>query len=167
MTEVEDPCPRSTISRGGHRFTLSMKGLVSSMKKYFPEGPWTAHHVASWITTVMIMVHVGLAMAIFAGGRARFETKAYEPLIDYTDGRVWLWGLWILASSALMAVPFRWFNIIGLWIGMTWHICWMSCFMIATTRYENAVATPLPVYGGYAMICVALLTARVIDKPKE
>lgn len=135
--------------------------------KYFATGLWVDRHLAQWITTVMIMIHLGLAVAIVSGGIQRFSVPSYSPLIAYTNGHVWIWGVWIAASAFLMSAPFRWPNIIGLWIGMVWHIGWMSCFTIATLRYETAAATPVPVYGGMAMLCAALLTARVIDKSEE
>lgn len=142
------------------------RGLVTYVK-YFAKGLWVDRHLAQWVTTVMIMVHVGLAMAIVAGGSNRFSKPSYTPLIEYTHGEVWIWGVWIMFSGVLMAFPFRWPGIVGLWVGMVWHICWMSCFTIAALRYETAAATPVPAYGGFAMICAALLTARVIDKSKE
>lgn len=132
--------------------------------KYFAKGLWVDRHLAQWITTVVIMVHVGLAVAVVSGGIGRFALPSYEPLITYTDGHVWIWGAWIFVSAILMSVPFRWPNVIGLWLGMFWHIIWMSCFSIAVLKYETAAATPIPMYGGLAMICAALLTARVIDK---
>lgn len=135
--------------------------------KYFAKGLWVDQHLAQWITTIMIIVHVGLSMAIVAGGSQRFSPPSYNPLIDYTGGRTWIWGILIFASAVLMSAPFRWSNIVGLWVGMSWHILWMSCFTIAMIRYETAAATPVPVYGGFALICTALLTARVIDKSKE
>lgn len=138
--------------------------VVVQKVKYFATGLWVDKHLPQWITTIMIMIHVGLALAIIAGGIQRFAVPSYSPLIDYVDGNVWVWGAWLLTSAFLMSVPFRWPNIIGLWTGMVWHLCWMSCFTIATLRYETAAATPIPVYGGLAMICAALLTARVIDK---
>lgn len=135
--------------------------------KYFAKGLWVDKHLSQWITTIVIMIHIGLGIAIISGGLSRFSRPSYAVLIDYTDGRVWIWGLVIMLSALLMSTPFRWLNIIGLWIGMMWHIVWMSCFTLATLRYETAAATPTPMYGGMAMICAALLTARVIDKSKE
>lgn len=140
---------------------------METVKKYFAKGLWVDQHLAQWITTIMIMVHVGLGMAVAAGGVQRFSKPSYQPLIDYTDGRVWIWALLIFASALLMSVPFRWPNIIGLWFGMIWHVAWFSCFLIAAMRFPTAAATPIPIYAGMAMICAALLTARVIDKTKE
>lgn len=135
--------------------------------KYFAKGFWVDRHLAQWVTTIIIMVNIGLGTAIFAGGVARFSIPSYRPLIEYSHGNIWIWGVWICLSAFLMATPFRWINILGLWIGMCWHIIWMACFTIATVHYETAAATPIPVYGGMAMISAALLTARVIDKTKE
>ncbi len=132
--------------------------------KYFAKGLWVDRHLAQWVTTIVIMVHIGLAIAVISGGIGRFALPSYEPLITYTHGQIWIWGAWIAVSAVLMSVPFRWPNIVGLWLGMFWHIVWMSCFSLAVLKYETAVATPIPMYGGLAMICAALLTARVIDK---
>lgn len=132
--------------------------------KYFATGVWVDKHLGQWITTIMIMGHVGLATAVFTGGLARFSIPSYNPLVDFTFGHVWIWGLWIFASGLLMSTPFRWGNILGLWLGMMWHWVWMASFIIAAIHYENAAATPIPAYAVLAMICTALLTARVIDK---
>lgn len=132
--------------------------------KYYAKGLWVDRHLAQWVTTIMMMINMGLAMAIIAGGLPRFSLPSYGPLINYTNNHVWIWGLWVLTAAILMGVPFRWLNIIGLWVGMFWHIIWMACFTIATIHFETAAATPIPVYGGLAMLHAALLTARVIDK---
>ena len=134
------------------------------VKRFFAHGEWVDKHLAQWITSIMIMIHIGLGLAILSGGEIRFSIPSYNPLVDYVNGQVWIWGVWICASALLMATPFRWLNILGLWVGMCWHIVWMAAFTIATVRYETAAATPIPVYGGLAVICAALLTARVIDK---
>lgn len=135
--------------------------------KYFATGFWVDRHLAQWITTIIIMIHVGLGVAVISGGIARFAIPSYNPLIDYVHGHVWVWGVWISLAAFLMSVPFRKINIAGLWLAMIWHTIWMACFAIATMRYETAAATPIPMYGGMAMICAALLTARVIDKTEE
>jgi hypothetical protein len=135
--------------------------------RYFAKGVWVDRHLAQWITTIMIMVHMGLATSIVVGGVERFSIPSYSPLIDYVQGETWLWGMAIGLSGMLMSVPFRWPQIIGLWIGMVWHIIWMACFVIAVIHYPTAAATAIPAYGGFALICSALLTARVIDKTGE
>lgn len=131
--------------------------------KYFATGLWVDKHFSQWLTTIVIMIHVGLAMVVLVGGVERFSIPSYNPLIDYSMGYTWLWGIWIGISAALMATPFRWPSIIGLWIGMIWHIIWMTCFTIAAINYPVAATTPIPMYGGLALICTALLTARVIE----
>lgn len=135
--------------------------------KFFARGVWVDKHLPQWITMIIIMIHFGLAVAVLTGGVQRFSVPSYNPLIYYSGGHTWLWGLWIGISAVLISTPFRWPNIIGLWLGMFWHMVWMTCFSIATLRYETAAATPIPIYGGMAMLCAALLTARVIDKSEE
>lgn len=132
--------------------------------KYFAKGFWVEKHLAQWFTTILIMVNIGLGTAVLAGGKDRFTVPSYQPLIDYSQGNTWIWGIWICAAAMLMSVPFRWPNIIGLWLSMLWHIIWMACFAIAVIHYSDAAATPIPAYGGLAMCSAALLTARVIDK---
>lgn len=137
------------------------------VKRFFASGVWAEAHLAQWITSIVIMVHIGLGTAIFAGGLVRFSIPSYNPLIDYTHGHIFIWGVWISISAVLMGAPFRKLNILGLWLGMAWHSVWMACFIIAAANYETAAATPIPVYGGLALICAALLTARVIDRTEE
>ena len=131
---------------------------------YFAKGLWADRHLSQWITSIMIIAHVGLGSIILATGSRRFVPPTYDPLIDLTNDNVWIWGVWILFSGVLMSVPFRWPNIVGLWVGMFWHIIWATCFTIAVTESDRAAATPIPMYGAGAMICIALLTARIIER---
>jgi hypothetical protein len=136
------------------------------MKKlaYFAKGLWADRHLSQWITTIMIMAHVGLGSIILATGVIRFTSPTYDPLVNFTQGNVWVWGVWITLSGILMSVPFRWPNMAGLWLGMFWHIIWMWCFTIAVVESPKAAATPIPMYGAAALICIALLTARIIER---
>lgn len=135
--------------------------------QYFATGLWVDKHFSQWLTTIVIMIHVGLAMVVIVGGVERFSIPSYNPLISYSFGHTWIWGAWIGLSAALMATPFRWPSIVGLWLGMFWHVIWMACFTIAAINYSVAATTPIPMYGGLALICTALLTARVIEKLEE
>ena len=135
--------------------------------KYFATGLWVDRHFAQWITSIVIMIHFALGMLVVEGGVERFSIPSYNPLISYSHGHTWVWGVWIGLSAALMATPLRWPSIIGLWLGMFWHVIWMTCFAIAAVNYSVAATTPIPMYGGMALICTALLTARVIEKLEE
>lgn len=134
--------------------------------KFYARGVWVDKYLAEWVTIIMIMVHIGLGTAILVGGATRFTPPSYNPLVAFTFDNVWIWGMWILGCAFLMSVPFRTPNILGLWGAMLWHWVWMASFAIAVLNYDNASATPIPAYGGFAMICTALLTARVIDNSK-
>lgn len=135
--------------------------------KYFAKGVWVDKYLGQWITTIMIMINVGLGTTVISGGPLRFSAPTYTTLVSYSGHHIWLWGILIMASAMLMATPFRWINVVGLWMAMVWYILWMASFTIAALHYETAAATPIPVYGGLAMICAALLTARIIDKSEE
>lgn len=135
--------------------------------RYFVESAWAERLLTQWITSIMIMVHAGLGVVVIAGGKERFVPPSYQPLIDFTGGETWLWGVFALVAAAFMCTPFRWPNIFGLWLGMAWMIMWMTLFAVATVTYPTAAATPMVAYGGFALIDAALLTARVMDKCDE
>lgn len=139
---------------------------MPAKSRFYARGIWVDAHLDPWITTIVIMIHFGLAVAILVGGIERFSLPSYGPLIEYTGGQVWIWGVWIMSSALFMGMPFRWMNIIGLWLGMAWNIIWMACFAVAVLESPTSAGTPIPVYGGLAMICAALLTARIIDTSK-
>ena len=131
--------------------------------KYYVRGMWVDRHLAQWVTTILIVVNVGLGSVILAGGVDRFAPPSYNPLIDFTHGRTWIWGVWILLSGMLMTTPFRWPNIIGLWLSLFWHTTWMACFVVAVINFPGAASTPIPMYAGTALLSAALLTARAIE----
>lgn len=131
--------------------------------RYFARGLWVDKHFAQWVTTIIILVNVGLGSMILAGGVDRFAPPSYNPLVDLSGGRTWVWGVWILLSGMLITTPFRWPNIVGLWLSLFWHTIWMACFVVAIINFDNAVSTPIPMYAGMALISTALLTARVIE----
>ena len=131
--------------------------------KYFARGLWVDRHLSQWVTTIVIVVNVGLGSVILAGGVDRFAPPSYNPLVDFTNGRTWIWGVWILFSGMLMTTPFRWPNIVGLWLSVFWHTIWMSCFIVAVVNFPGAASTPIPMYAGLALLSTALLTARAIE----
>ena len=135
--------------------------------KYFAKGLWVDKHFAQWITTIVIMINVGLGSVILVGGIDRFAVPSYNPLIDFSFGYTWIWGIWIIVAGMLISSPFKWPNIFGLWLSMCWHLIWMACFTIAMLNFDTAATTPIPMYGGMALICTALLTARVIENTEE
>lgn len=145
------------------RAVLGEDGIIQRIRLYVM-GRWEERLLAQWITSAMIAVHWGLGLAVLAGGTARFTIPSYTPLIDLSGGHPWIWGLTIMLSAALMMVPFKWPNVLGLWFGMVWMILWTSAFTVAVVQYPSAAATPVPAYAGLAMIDAALLTARVLER---
>lgn len=133
----------------------------------FVTSNWGNRMAVQWITNIMVSTHVGLGVAVLAGGRERFSFPTYQPLVDLTHGETWIWGAWILFSAGFMMVPDRWPQIIGLWTGMVWHIMWCSLFAVAIVQYPTAGATAAVGYGAFALIDAALLTARIVDRDEE
>jgi len=132
--------------------------------KYFVTDWFAERLLSQWVMCIMIIVHLGLCVAVVVGGAARFTIPSYEPLIEMSFGHTWLWGVWIGLSGWLMMFPYRWPNIVGLWLGMSWMVMWTGAFGYAMLLYPGAAATPVVAYAGFALIDSALLTARVVDK---
>ena len=124
------------------------------------------HFIFQSLMAIMLFVHTGLGSAIIFGGVQRFTYPTYEPLVNLTHGNVWFWGVTIFSSAALMAIPLKWLNILGIWIGLMWNIVWMACFAVATNTYPDAAATPSVAYAGFALINFVLLIARVLERPR-
>lgn len=139
--------------------------LLERTARYFVTGDREEHMLSQWVCSIMIVLHWGLGIAILVGGPARFSIPTYQPLVDLTNGHTWMWALQIITSGALMMVPFKWPNIVGLWLGMVWMIIWTGLFSVSVMNSPTAAATPAVAYAAFAMINAALLTARVIEKP--
>lgn len=125
---------------------------------------WGNEMAMRWIANVLFAVHLGLGVAILAGGIYRFPYPTYQPLIDIVNGQTWIWGLWIVAAALLLMFPSRWPQILGLWLGMCWHIMWCAAFAVAVVQYPTAGATAMISYGGFALLNAALLTARIVER---
>jgi hypothetical protein len=144
--------------------TEKLLKVFQRTRTWFVVGPWEDRLLAQWVTGIMIAVHWGLGLAILIGGRDRFSLPSYQPLIDLVGGQTWVWGVIIVVSAWLMMTPFKWLNVLGLWIGMCWMIMWMALFAVSVLHYPTAAATAMVAYGGFAMMDAALLTARVLDR---
>lgn len=140
-------------------------GLLERLR-YFVASAWEDRLLVQWVTSIMIAIHWGLGLSILAGGKARFTIPSYQPLIDLANGHIWAWGVSIMVSAGLMMIPFKWPNVAGLWLGMAWMVMWASLFTVSVARYPNAAATPVVAYAGFAMINAALLTARILERPR-
>jgi hypothetical protein len=115
------------------------------------------------VCNIMMIVHVGLGLAVLVGGEGRFSPPSYTPLIEMTNGHVWIWGAWTLLAAGGMMTPYKWGQVAGLWLGMFWMAMWAALFGVATFTYPEANATAMIAYGGFAAIDTALLTAKVLE----
>lgn len=125
---------------------------------------WGNEMAVRWITNIMVAVHIGLGVAVLAGGVVRFSYPTYQPLIDMVNGQIWIWGAWILGAAFLMTIPTRWPQIVGLWLGMCWHFMWGASFAYAMVNYPTAGSTAAVAYFGFALLDAALLTARIVER---
>jgi hypothetical protein len=140
---------------------------VKRRLKFFVDGAWEERLLVQWVTSIMIAVHWGLGLSVLVGGQARFTIPTYQPLIDLTNGHVWIWGVAIMLSAFLMTMPWKVPTVVGTWLGMVWMIMWASLFSVSLLQYPQAAATPVVAYAGFAMINAALLTARLLERPEK
>lgn len=138
------------------------------MTKHFVTSRQAELVLSVWVTNVMVAVHFGLGLSIIAGGKSRFSLPTYQPLIEMTNGHIWIWGVAILAAGTLMTTPYKWPNALGLFIGMAWMNVWAALFAVSVVQHADSAATPMVVYLGFALVNTALLTARFVnhDDPK-
>lgn len=144
---------------------MSLQLLAVRTARYFATGPRATLLLSQWVTTIMIMIHCGLAMALGFASLDRFVSDSFSPLMDLTGQKPWLAAVIYVTSAALMALPFKWINVAGNWLGMMANIVFAGMFGVAMVNSPTAASTAFPVYAGLAAICAALLTARVIEKP--
>jgi hypothetical protein len=142
----------------------AMFKINEKARHWFVVGPLEERLLTQWVTAIMMLVHWGLGIAILVGGPARFTLPSYDILLTMVGGRSWIWGLTIMFSATLLLLPFKWGQVLGLFIGLVWMNLWMAGFAISVVYFPTAAATPEVAYAGFAMINAALLTARVLDK---
>ena len=138
--------------------------VIVQRLRYFVESHWEEHLLVQWLTTIMIGLHLGFGFAVIIGGAERFSLPTYQPLLDLVNGQVWIWGVWTLLAGSLAATPFKWVSVAGLWLGMVWMIMWFALFTVSVMTYPTAAATPVVAYAGFALIDLALLTARAMER---
>lgn len=138
-------------------------GIYWASLKSWLDHTWGNHLLDQWINTVMIMVHFGFGLVLLFSHPLTFGSKTYEPIVTLSQGHLWLWGVVIIFSGYLMAMPYKWLNVVGLWIGMAWMATWTSLFIWAVLSYPEASPLLVIACGGFAMINASLLTARVIN----
>jgi hypothetical protein len=148
---------------------LNVGGMGDRMKQLMrmAHDNLTDRVLVDWVSNVMTAVHVGLGVAIIVGGQVRFSPPSYDPLVEMANGAVWIWGAWILVSAGMMIIPFKWIQVVGLWLGMCWMIMWSVLFAVAMFRFPEASSTATVAYAGFAMIDAALLTAKVLERGRR
>ena len=131
--------------------------------KAWLQSTWGDHILDRWINSAMVLVHLGFGLVLVYDDPLSFSADTYDPLRTISQGNFWLWGVVILFSGLLMATPYKWVNVVGLWIGMAWMVVWTALFLLALFHSQEASAIPAVACGGFALINTALLTSRVIN----
>lgn len=134
--------------------------------RYFTVGKRAEQLLSQWVTSIMVVVNICLGIAVTFTSIDRFRGPSYQPLIEFVGGRLWVWGLVFIGSGLLMMTPFRWPNIVGLWLSMYAHIVWSVFFVVALLTSPFSGPTAPIAYTGFATISAALLTVRIIEKSK-
>lgn len=117
------------------------------------------------VNLLMGFVHAALGLTIIIAGEDNFDPPTYEPLVTFSFGHFWLWGITSIVIALLLNPHLgRRFNIVGLFFGMVWMIVWFSLFFVAVESNPDSAPTPMVCYGGFAMINAALPTAKVSER---
>lgn len=136
---------------------------VMDRVRYYVTSKWAERLLSQWVTSIMMMGHAALGLVVLLASD-RLTGSTYEPMIEMVDGHMWVWAVWIIASAILMGVPFRWPIIAGIWLGMFWMFMWAGLFTFSVVRHDDADAMLMVAFSIFALIDVALLTARVTGK---
>lgn len=122
-----------------------------------------ADDVVAAIYRTVAAVDAALAMAILAGGNARFPLPTYQPLLELTNGQSWPWGVSIGAAAFMIMIHSQVLNLLGLAISFLWLNLISAMFVTAIVQFPGAGSTaPIP-YVGLAAMHVALMVLKVVE----
>lgn len=124
---------------------------------------FSAGDVVAAVYRTVAAVDAALAMAILAGGDARFPIPTYQPLLEITGGSSWPWGISIGIAAFLIMVHSRYANLLGLAISFLWLNLISAMFITAIIQFPEAGSTaPIP-YAGLAAMHVALMVLKLVE----
>lgn len=115
----------------------------------------SSHRTASLILGV---VHVVFGIAVLIGGSIRFPPPTYQPLLNFTNGEVWPYGLVFLIAGVLTLFHKTIPIMVGLLLSAVIDNFWSALFLVAIFSSPNSGITPSVAFGGYALCdCVLLV----------
>lgn len=107
-------------------------------------------------------VHFLLGFVTLVGGRERFPSPGYTPLLDLSNGVVWPYGLmWMLGGFVMVVAKNNW-RLAGVSIVVIIANLWAAMFAIAAFKDPHAPLTPVAAYGGYGLMNAVLAALIVI-----
>lgn len=129
---------------------------------------WT--QIEKFCTGFLGMVHVGFGVSILAGGAMRFPPPTYDPLLRFTDGQVWPYGLLFFVAGILMFFPGWRTRFAGLAAGVVACDTFAALFLVAVVKFPDAGGTAWWAYfcfGSQASILAALVWAHRPRRTRE
>lgn len=109
-----------------------------------------------WFCYLLGFIHMTLGVAVLVGGTHRFPPPNYSPLLEFTNGRVWPYGVLWISGGAIMILARGGWRLIGIGLVVLISNLWAALFFVATQESALASYTPVAAYGGYGLINAVL-----------
>lgn len=127
----------------------------------------TWNQVERVASVLLGIIHCSLALAVFAGGQQRFPPPNYAPLLTFSGGRVWPYGLLWLTGGLLMILCCGRCRLWGIFISFLISNTWAALFLVAVLNNPSASFTPTAAYGGYGLLNAVLFTMIWMHSRRE
>lgn len=117
---------------------------------------------------ILGFIHIALGVAVLLGGPERFPPPNYGPLLSFSDGEVWPYGIiWIFGGLLMMFCRNVWGRLVGMFIIVVLANLWAALFGLAAYQDPTASFTPTVAYGGYALMNATLFWLTYIHSRPE
>lgn len=113
------------------------------------------------------IIHLTIGVSILAASIDRFVSASFRPLLDFTDGVMWPYGLAYVLCGGVMTLGDGLLQRLGLMIGVLVNNVFAALFLVATIQYHDAAPTGIAAYGGYAALDAAVLALLINQRRKS
>lgn len=97
------------------------------------------------------ITHTGFGVVVLLGGPLRFPSPTYTPLLEFVNGRVWVYGVLFLAIGLFMLAHKTWLVLYGAVTGTILMTLWSTLFMQAASDSTTAGLTAFWAYAMFAL----------------